>query len=151
MHLLAIYCSSNRQSNCTRFRVCAYQSYTSRLLLCQTKTVEPHYLNTCYAKQKISYASYMGEPNGIIFVSHEGHDFRHKIKNKTVKCCPGLEQHTSRAQRIRSSHEYGMVGNFCKGFIFAFFASQDSRQASGPRTIEIIQIQEMHVELHSSV
>jgi len=45
--------------------------------------VEPHYLNTVLCKA--SHASY-GWAEWYRFVSHEGHDFRCKIKNEAVKC-----------------------------------------------------------------
>ena len=73
-----------------------------RLLQCQTDTGEPHYLNTVLCKTSKYATPHTGELNDITFVSHEAHDFK---AYETVKCCPGLEQHTSREWQVHSSHE----------------------------------------------
>ena len=68
----------------------ARPNYTSRLLLCQTNTVEPHFLNTVLCKTSKQAMHHKGELN-TTFICHETHDIRRKIKNKTVKYRPGLE------------------------------------------------------------
>ena len=66
---------------------------TSRMLLCQTDTVESHYLNTALCKQAMNHKA---ELNGT-FVSQEAHD---------------LKQDSEMLPRFRVAHKQSMVGPF---------------------------------------